>query len=142
LGAAGAGAGTATTLTIPQTFVLSGTVAAVSNFVWRNGFNDLFPDYVAPPSVGSVTFDYLTGGAFGLGFRAIEAVGNPFSRAGWNTVKMNVAEANARVRALGWRLAGSSERAAAAMREVPEFRVGRLHAPELRSTQVRPDSVV
>src|SRR5262249_46396855 len=50
--------GTGVTLTPVQTFVLSGTVSVVGGLAWRSGFNALFPEYEAPPSVGTMISDY------------------------------------------------------------------------------------
>jgi RHS repeat-associated protein len=131
-GATLAGAGTAGTLTIGQTFVLSGTVSATGGFIWRGGFNGLFPEYVEPPSAGTITTDYALGGALGVGFRVVEAVGNPFSRTGWNTVRTTTAEAALRARIWANRVTGNFSRAEQLGRDIAEIRVGRLHASELQ----------
>jgi hypothetical protein len=93
LSSAGVGVGGGT-LTLTETFVAGGTASGISGFYWRQGFNGLFPEYVDPPSVETVTFDYASGGTLGLGGRFIEAVGNPFSRAGWDTIRLTTAEAS------------------------------------------------
>jgi RHS repeat-associated protein len=144
------GVGLARTLTLGQTFVLSGTGAAISGLAWRNGFNGLFPELVEPPSVGSTVFDYATGGALGLVFRAVEAIGNPFSKGGWTTIRMNLAEASARIKSFGWRQLGgvgyqpqaSTERAAGYLREIPEFRVRRLFGETLQDPLPQGSSAV
>ena len=136
-----AGAGGAGTLTLAQGFVLSGTTSAVGGLIWRAGFNDLFPEYEAPPSAGTMATDYAFGGVLSVGFRAVEAVGNPFSRAGWNTIRMTVAEA--RVQAQVWwnQVAGRGARAEQLGRDIAEIRVARLHAGELQDLNVTQDSL-
>jgi RHS repeat-associated protein len=142
-GAAGGAAlaGTGTTLTLTQTFVLSGTVSTVGGLIWRTGFNGLFPEYEAPPSVGTMASDYALGGALGLGFRALEAVGNPFSRAGWNTIRTTLAEARVQARVWWNQAAGRGARAEQLGRDIAEIRVRRLNAAELQDANYKPESL-
>jgi RHS repeat-associated protein len=141
LSSAGVGVGGGT-LTLTETFVAGGTASAISGFYWRQGFNGLFPEYVDPPSVGTVAFDYASGGTLGLGGRFIEAVGNPFSRAGQNTIRMTTAEAKARVRMWVNYAIGKTEKASGIGRHIADLRVARLHAGELQGVNVKLDSVV
>ena len=136
---AGVGGGT---LTLTETLIAGGTVSAISGLYWRQGFNGLFPEYVDPPSAGTVAFDYILGGGLGLGGRFIEAVGNPFSRAGWNTIRLNTAEASARLRMWANYITGNIQRALQIGRDIAELRVARLHARELQGINIRQDSLV
>jgi hypothetical protein len=67
--AAGGGGGAAAigTLTFAQKFLIGGAMQASFGAVWSTGFHGLFPEHVDLPSVGSVTFDFVTGGIFGPG---------------------------------------------------------------------------
>ncbi len=141
LSSAGVGVGGGT-LTLTETFVAGGTVSAISGFYWRQGFNGLFPEYVDPPSVETVTFDYASGGTLGLGGRFIEAVGNPFSRAGWNTIRLTTAEASARARIWVNYARGNTQRASQIGRDIAELRVARAHAEALQEINFKPASIV
>jgi len=88
-----------------------------------------------------MAFDYGTGGALGLGFRAVEAVGNPFSAEGWATIRLTTAEVSARARIWGNRLIGNVDRAEQIGRDIAELRVARLHVDELQGVNVNLTSV-
>jgi hypothetical protein len=78
------------------------------------------------------TLDFATGGTVGVGFRAAEAVGNPFTRAGQWRLKLTSKETylrarqayerHVRINPQGFRQAGE---------RIAETRVQRLHAEEL-----------
>jgi hypothetical protein len=50
-------------LDVPR-FRRGGQRAAVGGTLWSSGFHALFPEYVAPPTLGSAAFEFLSGGTF------------------------------------------------------------------------------
>ncbi|TCC94313.1 hypothetical protein EZ428_05945 [Pedobacter frigiditerrae] len=56
---------TTTSLTASQAFVLYGTSSAVTGAIGRNGFNNLFPEYIDPVSSRTIATDYILGGGIG-----------------------------------------------------------------------------
>ncbi|MFG3604428.1 DUF6531 domain-containing protein [Micromonospora chersina] len=94
-GALGAGGLSSGSLTLVQRFVIGGTMSVASGYLWRTGFHGLFPEYEEPPSVGNMTFDYVTGGLLG-----------PSSREGLQAMLRDTIPASFAPRAISnnWRL--------------------------------------